>query len=59
MQLGYDGAGNAILFAPTITDGAISTPSQGTRVDRERLAGLARLHVASAGAPHEDDRTLH
>jgi hypothetical protein len=61
VQLGYDGAGTAILFVPSVIDGAISVPLQGMRVDRDRLGHLALLRIpnASVRASAEDDRTLH
>lgn len=56
VQLGYDGAGRAILFQPEIVAGQLAIPSTGTRVDRDRLAHLARLRVPAVDTPlHESD----
>lgn len=57
VQLGYDGAGTAIVFVPVLTDGLMEVPERGSRVDRDRLANLALLRVAVA-APVAD-QTLH
>jgi hypothetical protein len=45
VQLGYDGAGQAILFVPEIVDGLVTLPERGTRIDREAVASLAALQV--------------
>ena len=55
VQLGYDAAARAILFLPELTGEELSLPPRGTRVDRDRLALLARLKVASAAKIHDDD----
>ncbi len=56
VQLGSDGSARAILFQPEIVDGLLAVPSTGTRVDRDRLAHLARLRVAAVDTPvHEGD----
>lgn len=58
VQLGYDGAARAILFLPQIVDGLMALPESGTRVDRDRLAHLARLVVGIADTPlHEGEGT--
>lgn len=57
VQLGYDGAGTAILFFPELADGALRVPDRGSRVERDRLAHLVPLRVAVATPT--DDRTLH
>jgi hypothetical protein len=59
VQLGYDGAGTAILFVPSVIDGALSVPTQGSRVDRDRLGHLALLRIPNASVSAVDDRTLH
>jgi len=54
VQLGYDGAGNAIVFTPEWIDGQLAIPERGASVDRERLASLSLLHVRVSGTPvHE------
>ncbi len=58
VQLGYDGAGRAILFVPQITSAHLAVPSTGTRVDRDRLAHLVRLRVGVVDTPlHEGEDT--
>lgn len=59
VQLGYDGAGTAILFVPSVIDGAISVPVSGSRIDRDRLRHLALLRIPNASVSAVDDRTLH
>jgi hypothetical protein len=46
VQLGYDGAGNAILFTPRLVEGVIGVPDRGTRIDDDALGCLDRLEVA-------------
>jgi hypothetical protein len=55
VQLGYDAAARAILFLPELTGAELALPPRGTRVDRDRLALLSRLKVASAAKTHDDD----
>jgi len=57
VQLGYDGAGRAILFVPELVDGVLGIPARGTRIDRERIGQLAALRVPVSPSPR--DRTLH
>lgn len=57
VQLGYDGNATAILFVPMQGEGTLDVPTQGSRVDRDRLKNLALLRVAVA-APVAD-QTLH
>jgi hypothetical protein len=45
VQLGYDGAGNAILFTPQLLEGVIGVPDRGTRIDDDVLDRLDRLDV--------------
>lgn len=45
VQLGYDGSGEAILFDPVHAPGQVTIPERGSRVDRDRLGGLAKLKV--------------
>ena len=47
VQLGYDGAGTPILFVPERADFGLSAPDKGTRLDRDRIAHLAPLRVAT------------
>jgi hypothetical protein len=64
VQLGYDGSARPILFLPQIVDGLVGVPTNGTRVDLDRLAHLARLGVGVVDTPlHEgagtDSTLLH
>jgi len=43
VQLGYNGAGRALLFQPELAGGAITVPQQGTLVDDAALANLVLL----------------
>ena len=45
VQLGYNGAGDAILFAPEWIEGALVFPERGFPIDRPRMALLAPLRV--------------
>lgn len=45
VQLGYDGAGNGILFVPTWSADGLVFPERGTRLSDDRLARLAPLKV--------------
>lgn len=45
VQLGYDAAGEALLFVPELVDGMLAIPEQGSRVDLEKLAHVQRLKV--------------
>ncbi len=57
VQLGYDGAGQAILFRPQLIDAQMAIPTTGTRVDRDRLANLAPLRVPVVDTPVHDGDT--
>jgi hypothetical protein len=46
VQLGYNGAGRALLFVPELADGAIAVPDRGTPIDDAALAQLVALRVA-------------
>ena len=55
VQLGYDGSGQALVFTPQWTHGALAIPERGTRVDRDRIASMSPLRVHIADTPvHED-----
>lgn len=45
VQLGYDGAGNPIVFLPRFTSAGLELPDHGTRIVDEHLAKLAPLKV--------------
>lgn len=58
VQLGYDGAARPILFSPQIVDGLVGIPTSGARIDLDRLAYLAPLHVSMVDTPlHEGEQT--
>jgi hypothetical protein len=46
VQLGYDAAGQAIVFVPEIVDGMLAAPEQGSRIDHDQLPNLKLLKVA-------------
>lgn len=56
VQLGYNGAGRALLFIPTLQRGALVTPERGTLIDDEALAALVPLIYPEAEA--RDDLSL-
>ena len=53
VQLGYNGAGKALVFFPELTNGAIRTPDRGTFVDEANLANLVRLKMAESEPSNE------
>lgn len=46
VQLGYNGAGRALLFTPELAAGAIQVPDRGTPVSDAAFASLVALRVA-------------
>jgi hypothetical protein len=46
VQLGYNGAGRALLFLPELAAGAITVPERGTPVNDAVLSNLIALQVA-------------
>jgi hypothetical protein len=48
VQLGYNAAGEAILFVPELVDGMLAIPERGSALDHGRFASLKQLRVASA-----------
>jgi hypothetical protein len=52
VQLGYNGAGEPILFVPEWTEAGLALPEQGARLDADRIARLEPLKVATPAAPH-------
>ena len=56
VQLGYNGAGKALLFLPTLQRGAITTPERGTMIDDVALDQLVALVLAESEA--RDDLSL-
>jgi hypothetical protein len=45
VQLGYNGAGRALLFVPELAGGAIAIPDRGTPINDAALAQLVALRV--------------
>jgi hypothetical protein len=45
LQLGYNGAGRALLFVPELSGDAIAIPERGTLIDDAALANLVALQV--------------
>jgi hypothetical protein len=45
VQLGYNAAGEAIVFTPEIVDGMLAVPEQGSRIDHEHFSRLKQLKV--------------
>ena len=56
VQLGYNGAGKALLFIPTLQGGAITVPDRGTMIDDAALANISKLELPEAEA--RDDLSL-
>jgi len=46
VQLGYNVAGEAIVFVPEIVDGMLAIPEQGNRIEHANFARLKLLKVA-------------
>jgi hypothetical protein len=46
VQLGYNGAGKAIVFMPEFAGGVIGVPDRGTFVDDEALVNLVKLELS-------------
>ena len=45
VQLGYNGAGRALLFVPELAGGAITVPERGTLIDDAALSKITQLRV--------------
>ncbi len=45
VQLGYNGAGRALLFVPELSGGVIDVPERGTLIDDDALPHLVALQV--------------
>lgn len=53
LQLGYNGAGEAIVFIPEWVDGMLAIPERGSRIDHDRFEYLKRLRVPSSPTPEQ------
>jgi hypothetical protein len=53
VQLGYNGAGRALLFQPELGDASIAIPERGILIDDEALVQLAALKVAERARDKE------
>ena len=51
VQLGYNAAGEAILFVPEWTPAGLAFPEQGSQLDPGRVSKLSPLKVAQAHPP--------
>lgn len=51
VQLGYNGAGEAIVFTPELVDGQVALPDRGALVDSDRLAHLKQLRLPVTQRP--------
>ncbi len=54
VQLGYNGAGEALLFVPELVDTGLAIPERGTKIDPDAFEKLELLKVA---APRRDAST--
>jgi len=55
VQLGYNAAGDAIVFVPELVDGMLAIPSSGSRIEPTNFGSLKQLKVAktdSSGDAH-------
>ena len=50
VQLGYEESGKPILFVPQWIDSELKIPAEGSRIDRDRMAKIAPLRVATPEA---------
>lgn len=53
VQLGYNGAGKALLFQPEYAGGSITVPQTGTIIDDAALANLVLLGVREREQPNQ------
>lgn len=51
VQLGYNAAGQAILFVPEVVDGMLAIPERGSAIDHVHFASLKQLLVAVSKRP--------
>lgn len=58
VQLGYNGAGKALLFLPELVNGAIGVPETGSLVDDTTLTSLVALSVNERKDEKRDDLSL-
>ncbi len=54
VQLGYNGAGRALLFLPEHAAHGLAVPERGAMVDDERLANLVALQVREGAGANAD-----
>jgi hypothetical protein len=53
LQLGYNGAGQALLFTPELASGMITVPERGTFIDDSALPNLIALKIPEGAARAE------
>lgn len=54
VQLGYNGAGRALLFTPELSGGAITVPQTGAMVDDAALGNLVALAIVEKAGRRDD-----
>jgi hypothetical protein len=57
VQLGYNGAGRALLFVPELAGGAITVPETGAAIDDAALTNLVAVQIVEK-AQRRDDLSL-
>jgi len=58
VQLGYNGAGRALLFVPEAGTGVIDVPDRGVLIDDAAFASLAALKLAEKTGGQRNDLSL-
>ena len=58
VQLGYNGAADALVFLPEVGGGGVHLPDRGSLVDAKQLRNLAPLKVAERGGDQKMDLSL-
>ena len=53
VQLGYNAAGEPLLFEPEIQNGDFGIPDRGTRIEPADIAKLRRLRLVEGAAPSD------
>ena len=58
VQVGYNGAGRALVFIPELAQGVIAVPERGTLIDDDALANLVALQVPERKGVGNSDLSL-
>ncbi len=53
IQLGYNGAGKALLFVPELAGSSINVPEKGTPVDDDAFASIVKLTLPEREVRHD------